>query len=132
MAEGWAGGIIANTLFVKELDAAKEFYGTAFGGDPIFEDANSAVFRFGDTLVNLLHESAVPELVGPAAHADRSAGVRLVFTVEVPDVDERVAALTAAGIPLLNGPMNRPWGPRTASFQDLDGYVWEIASHPKE
>jgi len=131
MTGGWAGGIAANTLFVKDLAAAKEFYATAFGGDPIFEDPNSAVFRLGNTLVNLLHESAVPELVEPATHADREAGVRLVFTVEVPDVDARVGELAAAGIALLNGPVDRPWGPRTASFRDLDGYVWEIAAHPK-
>lgn len=33
------------------------------------------------------------------------------------------------GIELLNGPIDRWWGPRTASFSDLDGHVWEIATH---
>lgn len=26
-----------------------------------------------------------------------------------------------------NGPMNRPWGIRTAAFADPSGHVWEIA-----
>ena len=37
--------------------------------------------------------------------------------------------LQDAGIASLNGPMDRPWGIRTASFQDPAGHVWEIA-HP--
>ena len=28
---------------------------------------------------------------------------------------------------LLNGPMDREWGMRTASFTDPDGHIWEIA-----
>ncbi|MFH9400536.1 hypothetical protein ACH4JS_12170 [Streptomyces sp. NPDC017638] len=26
-----------------------------------------------------------------------------------------------------NGPMDRPWGIRTASFEDPGGHIWEIA-----
>ena len=35
--------------------------------------------------------------------------------------------LQARGVELLNGPMDRPWGIRTASFRDPGGYIWEIA-----
>ncbi len=28
---------------------------------------------------------------------------------------------------LLNGPIDREWGVRTASFTDPDGHIWEIA-----
>ncbi len=130
MTGTWATGISAHTLFVADLEAAREFYRTAFEADTMYEDKDSAVFEFGDTIVNLLHQPAVPELIEPATAADPAAGVRLVFTVEVDDVDARAAALTAAGVTLLNGPMDRPWGPRTASFADLDGYIWEIAKNP--
>jgi len=27
----------------------------------------------------------------------------------------------------LNGPIDRPWGIRTASFRDPGGHIWEIA-----
>jgi lactoylglutathione lyase len=27
----------------------------------------------------------------------------------------------------LNGPVDRDWGMRTASFTDPDGHIWEIA-----
>jgi catechol 2,3-dioxygenase-like lactoylglutathione lyase family enzyme len=32
------------------------------------------------------------------------------------------------GVELLNGPMDRPWGNRTASFRDPGGHIWEIAT----
>ena len=37
-----------------------------------------------------------------------------------------VGDLQSRGVQILNGPMNRPWGIRTASFQDPAGYIWEI------
>jgi uncharacterized glyoxalase superfamily protein PhnB len=30
-------------------------------------------------------------------------------------------------VELINGPIDRPWGMRTACFADPDGHVWEIA-----
>ena len=30
-------------------------------------------------------------------------------------------------VELLNGPLDRPWGVRTASFSDPGGHIWEIA-----
>jgi catechol 2,3-dioxygenase-like lactoylglutathione lyase family enzyme len=30
-------------------------------------------------------------------------------------------------VELLNGPLDREWGVRTAAFADPDGHVWEIA-----
>ena len=68
------------TLFVEDLDAAKTFYREVFGLPIYFEDPHSAVFKFGDTLLNLLVESAVPELVSPAAFAPRTAGSRGVHS----------------------------------------------------
>jgi uncharacterized glyoxalase superfamily protein PhnB len=49
------------------------------------------------------------------------------FTLEVDDVDATCAMLTARGVELLNGPMDRPWGIRTASFMDPAGHIWEVA-----
>lgn len=43
------------------------------------------------------------------------------------DVDAVCAELTGHGVELLNGPVNRPWGVRTASFTDPGGHIWEIA-----
>ena len=123
----WASGIAAITLFVEDLDATKRFYQEVFDLPVVFEDDNSAVFKFGDTLINLLKISEANELIEPAKVANRESGSRFVFTIGVDDVDAMCKKLSARGVKLLNGPMDRPWGIRTASFQDPGGYIWEIA-----
>lgn len=123
----WPQGISAITLFVEDLVAAKAFYGRAFGLPVHYEDDVSAVFKFGPTLINLLQVSEAPELIAPAAVASPDAGARFQFTIPVGDVDAMCADLQRRGVELLNGPMDRPWGIRTASFQDPAGNVWEIA-----
>jgi len=126
-AGSWPTGLFAITLFVEDLPAAKQFYLRVFGLPVDFEDANSVVFKFGNTLINLLKTTAARELVEPAQVARREAGSRFVFTIHVDNVDAMCAELTARGVELLNGPMDRPWGVRTASFIDPGGYIWEIA-----
>ena len=123
----WPGAIGAITLFVEDLAAAKEFYGRVFGLPVMYEDDNSAVFKFENTLINLLKTTAADELIEPAAVASRDAGSRVQFTLGVDDVDATCAELTGRGVELLNGPMDRPWGIRTASFRDPGGHIWEIA-----
>ena len=123
----WPGNIFAITLFVEDLQAAKEFYLRVFGLPVDFEDNSSAVFKFGNTLINLLKTTSAPELIEPARVASTEAGSRFVFTLHVDDVDSMCAELVSRGVKLLNGPMDRPWGIRTASFVDPGGHIWEIA-----
>jgi len=123
----WPTGIAAITLFVEDVAAAQRFYREVFGLPILFEDDNSAVFDFGHTVINLLAATAARELIEPAVMADRAAGSRLVLTIRVDDVDALCAALALRGVQLLNGPMDRPWGVRTASFSDPGGHIWEIA-----
>ena len=127
-AEGsWPKGIAAITLFVEDLEAAKRFYREVFGLSVTFEDKNSAVFKFGNTLVNLLDVLEAPGLIEPALVARPEPVSRFQFTIAVDDVDAMCAELTRRGVDLLNGPMDRPWGIRTASFRDPGGHIWEIA-----
>ena len=125
--QAWPGGIAAITLFVEDLDAAKSFYQEVFGLPIDYEDENSAVFRFGATLVNLLEATQAPGLIAPALVASGDAGARFQFTLGVDDVDAMCEELQRRGVELLNGPIDRPWGIRTASFRDPGGHIWEIA-----
>ena len=124
----WVKGIDAITLFVDDVAVAKQFYSEVFGLSLHFEDPHSAVFKFGETVINLLWISQADELISPATVASGKAGSRMVFTIGVDDVDAMSEMLTARGVELINGPMDRPWGIRTASFADPDGYIWEIAN----
>lgn len=120
-------GVGAITLFVEDLEEAKAFYTKVFDMSVHSEHDNSAVFRFGETLINLLSTGAADELVDPAPVATPEAGVRCQYTLEVADVDATCELLRERGVELHNGPMDRPWGQRTASFRDPGGHIWEIA-----
>ena len=123
----WPEELFAITLFEEDLEAAKTFYHEAFGLPVVHEDANSCVFKIGTVLINLLRISEADELVQPAKVAAPDCGVRQVITIPVKDVDALCAQLSTHGVKLINGPMDRPWGPRTASFADPGGHIWEIA-----
>jgi len=123
----WATGIQAITLFVEDLGTAKQFYQEVFGLPVVFEDDDSTVFKIGAILINLLLTKAAGDLIAPAPIARAEAGSRAVFTIPVDDVDALCLELVAHGATLLNGPMDRPWGVRTASFRDPGGHIWEIA-----
>ena len=123
----WPQGIQAITLFTEDLLLTREYYQRVFGLPIHFEDPHSAVFKFGGTYINLLSISEANVLIDPAKVADRESGSRFVFTISVEDVDAMCSELVSRGVELLNGPMDRPWGIRTASFMDPAGYIWEIA-----
>jgi catechol 2,3-dioxygenase-like lactoylglutathione lyase family enzyme len=123
----WPKKISTITLFAEDLPATKAFYQEVFGLSVHFEDADSVVFNFGNMLVNLLASSAVPELIAPASIASPDSGARFQLTVDVDDVDAVCAELAKRGVELLNGPIDRPWGVRTAAFRDPAGHIWEIA-----
>ena len=125
--DSWPAGISAITLFAEDLPATKRFYEEVFGLPVYYEDDNSAVFNFGNTLINLLVATEAPELIEPAAVGGPEAGPRVQFTITVDDVDATCAELATRGVKLLNGPIDRPWGIRTAAFRDPAGHVWEIA-----
>jgi lactoylglutathione lyase len=117
----------AITLFVEDPRRSQSFYEEVFALPVIWEDEDSAVFRFENTLVNLLKMSAARDLIEPGSVAGREAGSRFQITVWVDDADAVSAELAKRGVELLNGPMDREWGVRTASFTDPDGHIWEIA-----
>lgn len=123
----WPRKIFAITLFSEDLARTKAFYADVFELPVAFEDENSAVFDFGNIVVNLLDAREGPELIGPAQVADAESGARMQLTIPVDDVDAICARLADKGVSLLNGPIDRPWGIRTATFRDPAGTIWEVA-----
>jgi catechol 2,3-dioxygenase-like lactoylglutathione lyase family enzyme len=126
--ESWLNSVDVITLFVDDVQRAKAFYFSVFDLATVYEDDNSAVVNFDNLTVNLLKISEAPGLIAPAPVAPAESGSRFQFTIRVDDVDEACEELKKRGVTLLNGPMDRPWGIRTASFADPDGHIWEIAN----
>jgi lactoylglutathione lyase len=124
----WVSGVRTITLFVDDLPATRRFYEDVFAVRLIYEDESSAVFDFGNLQVNLLVATEAGDVVEPLPVAPSGAGTRALLTINVEDTDATVAELTTHGVTVLNGPVDRRWGVRTAAFRDPGGHVWEIAS----
>lgn len=118
--------ISAISLFVEDLAAAREFYRRVFGAPVVYQDDASTALKFDNLVVNLLRSENGTEIVEPGFVAPPDAGSRFQLSVWVDDVDAVCAELGRLGVTLLAGPLNRPWGMRTANFVDPAGHSWEV------
>jgi lactoylglutathione lyase len=117
----------AITLFVEDAQKSKRFYDEIFDVKVVYEDEVSAAVDFGNTIVNLLERPAARELIEPAVVANGESGSQFQLTIWVDDADAACAELRTHGVSLVNGPVDREWGVRTATFTDPDGHIWELA-----
>ena len=124
----WPGTIFALTLFAPDLADTKSFYERVFSSKCVWEDDNSAVFKFGDVIVNLLDARESHSLVHPAAASTAVDHHHSVITLRVDDVDAEAARLTSLGVKIITEPVDRPWGIRTLNFADPTGQLWELSA----
>jgi catechol 2,3-dioxygenase-like lactoylglutathione lyase family enzyme len=115
------------TLFAEDVAACREFYAAVFGLEVVYEDADSVLFRLRNLMINLVTVAEGPLLAKPGVVGGANAGGRALYTIRVGDADATASELQARGVTLLNGPIDRPWGRRTAAFADPAGNLWEIA-----
>lgn len=120
--------VFAVTLFVEDLAETERFYHEVFGMPLVHKDDEAVAYRFPNMVVNLLLASSAPELVAPAPVGAAGTPARMMLTLEVDDVDAFAAHLRAIGVPILNGPLDRRWGPRTVTIADPSGHCWEFSS----
>jgi catechol 2,3-dioxygenase-like lactoylglutathione lyase family enzyme len=127
-ALAFEGNLFAITLVSDDLEASANFYGGLLGLALVYEDDNSAIYKCGETMINLLKAHEAVELAAPDSVGSNS-GVRAVYTLRFADIDALAADLVKANVPILSGPIDRPWGVRTLSIQDPSGHTWEFANH---
>jgi lactoylglutathione lyase len=120
--------VFAISLFTDDVAEAKRFYLDVFAMPIVHEDPTSIAFAFPNVVINLVAVAEAPELIAPAPVGEPGAPARMMITLQVDDVDATCERLRARGVELLNGPLNRPWGPRTATFADPSGHCWELSN----
>jgi catechol 2,3-dioxygenase-like lactoylglutathione lyase family enzyme len=118
----------AITMFIDDPQRSKAFYEQVFGTKAVYEDDDAVAFQFENMVVNMLRVRAAHELIAPAPVGDADAPNRFQLTIGVQDTDAVCEQLEARGVTLLNGPIDREWGMRTAAFTDPDGHIWEVAA----
>ncbi|MFI5980186.1 VOC family protein [Streptomyces sp. NPDC051555] len=92
------------------------FYTTLFGAEEIFRVPEQGPtfylgLRIGDTDLGLV----------TTTDPGTGAAPRILLSIDVADVDETLARVTALGGSVQGGPTDMPWGRRVAHIQDPDG-----------
>ena len=121
----------AITLFVDDPQRSKDVLHPCLRGRACSSRTTTlSAFRFDNLILNLLKRgAAVDELLGPVPPA--ASGASFELTVWVDDADAVCTELADRGVEIVTGPQDRPWGVRTATFLDPDGYVWEVAARSR-
>jgi lactoylglutathione lyase len=112
-------------LFVGDLERSTAFYRDVIGLPFRLEGDGYVEFATPGTRFGLYDRNRLEELTGQDATAPGWPGGEVVFLVE--DVDAEAQRLRAAGVTVLKGPVDRPWGHRTLHVEDPDGFVVELA-----
>ena len=111
-------------IFARDLPAMRRFYETVMRF-PLQRELfpQWIEYRVGATLLALTQKGVLfddPDLPQGAA------AVQLAFRVTPAEVQACADELAAAGVPLLRGVEDQPWGHRTLFFRDPDGNIIEI------
>ena len=104
-------------LRVRDLEAAKNFYGNLLKLTLVAADAQMAIFDTGQAKLAIEQGLSAP-----------SAAIELGFTVA--SVETAVAAAIAADIKILAPPATEAWGGRVAAIADPDGNRLSLIQYP--
>jgi lactoylglutathione lyase len=118
-------------VYVPDVQRSAAFYAGRLGFHEIFrmppgDDAGYIGLELDGSRLGIVDEAWPAERIG----AHRGDGPRFELWVYVDDVDETVARLREAGVPVLAEPEDMPWGERMAYVSDPDGNPVALAAPP--
>jgi lactoylglutathione lyase len=112
-------------LFASDLERSIAFYRDVIGLPFKLEGDGYVEFATQGTRFGLYDRNRLGELTGHDPEVPGRPAGEVVFVVE--DADAEAERLRAAGVAILRGPVDRPWGHRTLHVEDPDGFVVELA-----
>lgn len=113
-------GINCLSAYVTDLERSKRFYTQTIGWKIMTEAPGVAGLAFGESYF-VIHSD-------DRGNPDHRCGGGMHVLVNVEGVDAEHARLKALGVHV-SEPVNQPWGQRTFTFWDPDGYMW-VYSQP--
>ena len=109
-------GINCVSARVSDLQRSKKFYGDTLGWELQTDEYGVAGFSFGHSYL-VIHTDSRTE-------GNRNYAGGMYLLVEVDDIDAEHERLKKRGVPV-EELCNQPWGYRTFTFTDPDGYSRE-------
>lgn len=110
--------IVAN-IGAPDIDKARAFYRDILGLDVLMDHGWIATYGSAQTMTVQLS----------IASEGGSGTVVPDLSIEVDDLDEALARVAAAGLPLEYGPADEPWGVRRFYVRDPFGRLINILAH---
>jgi len=112
-------------IYVADLHRSIDFYRDVVGLPFKFEGDGYVEFATTGCKFALYERTKLAELIGRNMVEGDGPQGEVAFIVD--DVDTESKRLRRAGVMMLSGPQDRPWGHRTIHFLDPDGFVVEFA-----
>jgi len=117
------------TLFVSDPLRSKEFYERIFAVVGVDEGHGTVIFQLDNLFLRLLEKGeAEGETLGKVPVGDPRSGTTVQLAFFVDDANRFATELAERGVPIVYGPIDRPWGVRNAAFVDPDGHLWQFGS----
>lgn len=114
---------------MSKISTVRRSSTSVFDVAAIDEEEGTVIFKFDNLFLRLLTRSeAENELLGRVPLADSDSGASCKLAIFVDDADALCADLADRGVSIVYGPVDRPWGVRTAAFLDPDGFVWAFSA----
>ncbi|SNR49943.1 lactoylglutathione lyase [Haloechinothrix alba] len=109
--------------YVRSLDRAVAFYRDVLGLEVRIEGDGYVEFAMDNTKFALFEAAKLGELIGRDGGNPPCGEIGFITD----DVDAEAERMRGHGVPILTGPVDRPWGERTLHVSDPDGNVVEFA-----
>jgi catechol 2,3-dioxygenase-like lactoylglutathione lyase family enzyme len=120
------------TLGVKNIQQSYDFYSkiVEFMSDKGIE-GDIVFFNLQHMQLALYPKDKLAEDAGVPNEGTGFAGITLAHNVKnKEEVDSIIEKVRKAGVKITKEPQETFWGGYDAYFQDLDGYLWEVAWNP--
>jgi PhnB protein len=121
-------------MYIRDPDAALEFYRTVFGAQMLMREAaddgevHHAMFQIGESRF-MISNPAAPGVneyakAGWARTPHELGGTPVHLYLQVEDADAAFSKAIAAGAKLVHEMGDMEWGDRVGGFQDPWGHIW--------
>jgi catechol 2,3-dioxygenase-like lactoylglutathione lyase family enzyme len=120
------------TLGVTDLKKSFEFYKNILGfPSKAGIEGDIAFFQLNHMWLALFPRDLLAQDAGVPNNGKGFAGISLAHNVKSKEeVDALIEKLKNAGVTIIKEPHPTEWGGYDAYFQDVDGYLWEVAWNP--
>jgi catechol 2,3-dioxygenase-like lactoylglutathione lyase family enzyme len=119
------------TLGVKDLEASINFYQNGLGFPKLESPTDVAFFKLNGRWLTLYNLDDLAQDAGVSSDENGFSGISSLHNVKSEqELNNIMVLVEKAGGKVVKIPQKAEWGGFHGYFEDLDGYLWEVAYNP--